>query len=134
MGDAFVNTGVEPGHVGGGETQLGAGLHQDLLHAPGGERGDEADLLRYQRSRPPDLSHHRPKSFADLVDTSFDLVVSLTPEAHHQALKLAEGKAMDAIYWPTPDPTLAEGSRDQVVEAYRAFRDELRKRIRERFA
>ena len=80
-----------------------------------------------------DLSHHRPKSFADLVDTSFDLVISLTPEAHHQALKLAEGKAMEAVYWPTPDPTGASGSREQILDAYRQARDYLKARIVERF-
>ena len=81
-----------------------------------------------------DLSHHRPKSFRDLMDTSFDLVISLTPEAHHQALELTDGRAMEAIYWPTPDPTTATGSREQILDAYRGTRDHLRRRIEERFS
>jgi len=80
-----------------------------------------------------DLSHHRPKAFADLTDTSFDLVISLTPEAHHQALQMTGGRAMDALYWPTPDPTLATGSRDQMLEAYRHTRDYLKGRIQAQF-
>lgn len=80
-----------------------------------------------------DLSHHRPKAFADLTDTSFDLVVSLTPEAHHQALDMASGRAMEALYWPTPDPTLATGSRDQILDAYRQARDHLKARIQAQF-
>jgi protein-tyrosine-phosphatase len=80
-----------------------------------------------------DLSHHRPKAFDDLTDTSFDLVVSLTPEAHHRALQMTEGRAMEAVYWPTPDPTLATGSRDQILDAYRQARDHLKARILDRF-
>jgi len=36
-------------------------------------------------------------------------------------------------YWPTVDPTAIEGSREQRLDAYRAVRDELMARIRERF-
>src|SRR3954449_1156707 len=32
-----------------------------------------------------ELARHRPKTFVDLEDSSFDLVVSLTPEAQHRA-------------------------------------------------
>ena len=78
-------------------------------------------------------THELTLYVADLVDTSFDLVISLTPEAHHQALKLAEGKAMEAVYWPTPDPTGATGSREQILDAYRAARDYLKVRIVTRF-
>jgi protein-tyrosine-phosphatase len=80
-----------------------------------------------------DLSHHHPKAFSDLTDTSFDLVVSLTPEAHHHALAMSKDKAMEAVYWPTPDPTLAAGNREAVLDAYRQARDHLRSRIVERF-
>jgi protein-tyrosine-phosphatase len=80
-----------------------------------------------------DLSHHHPKSFDDLRDGSFDLVISLTPEAHHRAGEFARGKAMETLYWPTHDPTDAAGSREAVLDAYRATRDHLRARIIERF-
>lgn len=80
-----------------------------------------------------DLSTHEPHSFADLHDTSFDVVVSLTPEAHHQALELTRTMAVEAEYWATLDPTLVGGSREQRLEAYRDCRDTLMKRIKERF-
>ncbi|HEX4179561.1 MAG TPA: low molecular weight phosphatase family protein [Caulobacteraceae bacterium] len=80
-----------------------------------------------------DLTRHRSKSFDDLTDTSFDLVISLTPHAQHRAVELARGRAIDIEYWPTMDPTLASGSRDAVLDAYRATRDDLRRRIFERF-
>jgi protein-tyrosine-phosphatase len=80
-----------------------------------------------------DLKGHRPKSFDDLEDGSFDLVISLTPEAQHRAVELARGRAVQIEYWPVPDPTLVSGSRETVLEAYRATRDHLLDRIRKRF-
>ena len=80
-----------------------------------------------------DLSRHRSKSFDDLVDTSFDLVISLTPHAQHRAVELARGRAIEIEYWAIMDPTLVSGSRDAMLDAYRATRDDLRRRILERF-
>jgi protein-tyrosine-phosphatase len=80
-----------------------------------------------------DLIGHRPKSFDDLDDGSFDLVISLTPEAQHRAVELARGRAVEIEYWPVPDPTLVSGSREMVLEAYRYTRDHLLDRIRKRF-
>ncbi len=80
-----------------------------------------------------DLSRHRPKTFDELEDDSFDLVISLTPEAQHRAVELARGRAIEMEYWPTHDPTLTLGSREAVLEAYRAVRDGLQARILERF-
>lgn len=80
-----------------------------------------------------DLKGHRPKSFDDLDDGSFDLVISLTPEAQHRAVELARGRAVEIEYWPVPDPTLVSGSRETVLEAYRYTRDHLLDRIRKRF-
>jgi len=80
-----------------------------------------------------DISGHVPKSFDALEDQSFDLVISLTPEAQHRAVELARGRALEMEYWPTIDPTLTSGSREQRMEAYRRTCDELDRRILERF-
>ncbi|MDB5427000.1 MAG: phosphotyrosine protein phosphatase [Phenylobacterium sp.] len=80
-----------------------------------------------------DLTAHRPKSFDELEDNSFDLVVSLTPEAQHRAVELARSRAADIEYWPTFDPTLTDGSREARLAAYREVRDGLARRIAERF-
>jgi protein-tyrosine-phosphatase len=80
-----------------------------------------------------DMTRHRPQSFEDLDDTSFDLVVSLSPEAHHRALELTRTMAIEAEYWPTIDPTATVGSREQILEAYRSVRDGLFKRIKAQF-
>ena len=83
-----------------------------------------------------DISKHRPMSFEELDDwegLNFDLIVTLSPEAHHRALDLTRTVAAEVEYWPTPDPTDTEGTREQRLEAYRAVRDMLLTRIRERF-
>jgi protein-tyrosine-phosphatase len=84
-----------------------------------------------------DLSRHKPKSLEDLEEYEgfdFDLVISLSPEAHHAALELTRAHPVEVEYWPTSDPTLAEGNREQRLDAYRAVRDELMQRVRARFA
>jgi len=80
-----------------------------------------------------ELSEHQAKTFDDLEDESFDLVVSLTPEAQHRAVELARGRATHIEYWPTFDPTLIEGAREARLAAYRQVRDALAARITTRF-
>jgi protein-tyrosine-phosphatase len=84
-----------------------------------------------------DINAHRPVTFEELDDLeglNFDLIVTLSPEAHHKALELNRTLAADVEYWPTADPTAIEGSREQRMNAYREVRDQLLKRIRERFS
>lgn len=83
-----------------------------------------------------DLSKHKPMTVEDREEEqglSFDLAVSLSPQAHHRALELTRALPLEVEYWPTPDPTAVEGSREQRLDAYRAVRDELVKRIKTRF-
>jgi protein-tyrosine-phosphatase len=83
-----------------------------------------------------DISRHKPITFEELADLeglNFDLIVTLSPEAHHRALELTRTSAVDVEYWPTADPTDAEGNREQRLDAYRAVRDQLSTRIRARF-
>ena len=84
-----------------------------------------------------DIKAHRPMTFEELEDLeglNFDLIVTLSPEAHHKALELTRTIAADVEYWPTPDPSAVEGTREQRLDAYRDVRDQLTRRIRERFA
>lgn len=82
-----------------------------------------------------DVSLHSPHTLADLGDTSFDLIVSLSPEAHHQALELTRTMAVEVVYWATFDPTIMIGqaNRDQILDAYRSVRDDLFTRIKDHF-
>jgi protein-tyrosine-phosphatase len=80
-----------------------------------------------------DIAGHRPKTFDDLEDTSFDLVVSLSPEAQHSAVELTRSAATELEFWHIFDPSIVEGGREARLDAYRRVRDELLARIRERF-
>jgi protein-tyrosine-phosphatase len=83
-----------------------------------------------------DIARHKPVTFEELDELeglSFDLIVTLSPPAHHKALELSRTNAAEVEYWPTVDPTAIEGSREQRLDAYREVRDQLLARIRERF-
>jgi protein-tyrosine-phosphatase len=102
-----------------------AGVKAGELDALGDEAMDEIGI---------EISGYRPKTFEDLEDGSFDLVITLSPEAQHRAMELTRTSSVTVEYWPTMDPTAVEGSREQRMDAYRMVRDELVKRIRARFA
>ena len=83
-----------------------------------------------------DISRHKPMTFEELDDwegLNFDLIITLSPEAHHKALELTRTLAADVEYWPTIDPTSTEGNREQRLQAYREVCDGLQMRIRKRF-
>jgi protein-tyrosine-phosphatase len=81
------------------------------------------------------IAGHRPNTLSELNDTSFDLIVTLSPEAHHQALELTRTMAVDVEYWPTIDATVmaGQGTREQTLMHYRGVRDQLFERIKKRF-
>ncbi len=80
-----------------------------------------------------DVAHHTSRRFDNLNDSSFDLVIALTPEAKARAEEVMRGQATEIEFWPTFDPTTVEGSRDHRMEAYREVRDELEALIERRF-
>ena len=83
-----------------------------------------------------DARKHKPRTLrgaGGLGRLNFDLIITLSPEAHHTALELTRTIAVEVEYWPTPDPTLVQGSREQMLDAYRGVRDLLTRRIKERW-
>ncbi len=97
----------------------------------GARKGDAPDpfVTSVMDEEGVDVSRHRPKTFDMLDDLNFDLIVTLTPEAHHRALEFVRTLSAEVQYWPTFDPSLAQGSREQVLAEYRAVRDGLDRRI-----
>lgn len=111
------------------EQQFGRRLHVESAGVRPGERNPF--VVGVMEEVGIDLSRHRPQTFEDLEDTCFDLIVTLSPEAHHRALEFTRTMAVEVIYWPTLDATAIEGSRVAVLDAYRSVRDALAARIRE---
>ncbi len=105
---------------------------RDIYFASAGVREGEPDpfAVAVMAEIGVDISTHRPQAFEDLEDSSFDLIVSLSPEAHHKALEFTRTLACDVLYWPTIDPTATEGARERRLDAYREVRDLLARRIK----
>ena len=79
------------------------------------------------------LDRRQPQTLDQLEDDYFDLIVTLAPEAHHTALDMNRSNAVDVVYWPTPDPSVVAGTREQILAAYRQVRDHLGALIEARF-
>ena len=101
----------------------------------GVREGDEVDpfAVAVMEEIGIDISRHRCRTFEDLEDTNFDLIVSLSPEAQHRAIEMTRTMACDVEFWNTFDPTLVDGTRDAMLEAYRHVRDGLLARVKQRF-
>ena len=106
---------------------------RDIYFASAGVRAGELDgfAISAMDELGIDISKHRPHTFEDLEDSSFDVIISLSPEAHHRALEFTRTMAVEVIYWPTIDPTAVQGTRENMLDAYRGVRDGLQKKIKE---
>lgn len=96
-----------------------------------GERDPFVDAVLEEAGLPP--RKEQTVALEDMEDAYFDLIVTLAPEAHHAALELTRTMAIDVEYWPTPDPSVAAGTRVQIMDAYRDVLTRLKERIEARF-
>jgi protein-tyrosine-phosphatase len=80
-----------------------------------------------------DLKMHRPHSFEDLEDSAFDLLVTLSTEAKTKADDMSRTMAIEIENWSVVDPSQTQGSREQILDAYREVRDDIVKKVRQRF-
>lgn len=110
--------------------------HRVYVDSVGVRLGDpDAFVVAVMEEIGIDLSRHRPKTFDQLEDTSYDLVISLSPDAHHRAVELTRTMACELEYWQTFDATVVTlGSRKTILDAYRGVRDSLHERILRRFS
>jgi len=113
-------------------------LGRTIYAASAGVRKDELDPFAVAALDEVgvDIARHRPITFEELEDwhgLNFDLIVTLSPEAHHRALDFARNTATEVEYWPVPDATAVDGSRETRLQAYRQVRDLILRRLKERF-
>ncbi|CAN7419535.1 low molecular weight phosphatase family protein [Rhizobium rhizogenes] len=95
-----------------------------------GERNSFVDVVLEEIGL--SLGRRQPQTLEDLEDDFFDLIITLSPEAHHAALELTRANAIDVIYWPTMDPSAIGDTREQILSAYRDVRDYLQGLIESR--
>ena len=74
-----------------------------------------------------------PRGVEEVKLGRFDLIIAMSPQAQHRALELTRNTRTAVEYWPVVDPSLVDGSREQRLAAYRAVRDELLKKLEQRF-
>ena len=81
-----------------------------------------------------DMCQHNGKTFDDLEDSYFDLVIPLSPEALHKAVEMTRVMACEVEFWNTFDPSIIESDdREIMLDAYRTVRDQLMEKIKARF-
>ena len=81
-----------------------------------------------------DITGHRAKTFEDLEDSYFDLIIPLSPEAQHRAVEMTRVMAVEIEFWNTFDPSIIDSdSREHRLDAYRLVRDQLMERLKVRF-
>ena len=80
-----------------------------------------------------DLKKHRPHSFEDLEDSAFDLLITLSPEAKAKADDMSRTMAIETENWAIVDPSQTQGSREQILDSYREVRDDIVKKVMQRF-
>lgn len=97
-----------------------------------GQRDPFVDAVLAEKSL--SLGDREPQLLDDLDDAYFDLIVTFAPEAHHAALELTRASSVEVEYWPTPDPSAAAGTREQIMSGYRDVRDRIEARLLQRFA
>ena len=80
-----------------------------------------------------DLKKHRPHSFEDLEDSAFDLLITLSPEAKAKADDMSRTMAIETENWAITDPSQTQGSREQILDSYRQVRDDIVRKVKQRF-
>jgi protein-tyrosine-phosphatase len=80
------------------------------------------------------LSISAPPQHVDALKLGrFGLIVALSPQAQHRALELTRNLPVPVEFWQVGDPSLTDGSREQRLASYRMVRDDLLKKLKERF-
>jgi protein-tyrosine-phosphatase len=85
-----------------------------------------------------ELSRHRTRSFDDLMEwgdnlDSYDLIVALSPAAQRRALEYTRFYSLEVEYWQMMDPSGFGDSREVKLNKYRVVRNQIAKKISERF-
>lgn len=100
------------------------------IESVGVEKGDRDEFaVAVMAEAGIDIEGHVPKSFEELPDEVFDIVIALTPEAREKARILTRAAPPTLWFWPTQDPAEIQGSRELRLDAYRQVRNSLYGRI-----
>jgi protein-tyrosine-phosphatase len=85
-----------------------------------------------------ELSRHRSRSFEEMQQwgddlSGFDLIIALSPASQRLALDMTRHYHLEVEYWPIMDPTGLGEAREAKLAAYRQTRDQIVRRMQDRF-
>lgn len=78
-----------------------------------------------------DISHHTSKHLQQYLNEEFDEVITVCDSAN--GLCPVFPNAKHRLHWSIDDPTRVSGSAQEVLDAFRKARDELKSRIQAEF-
>ena len=81
-----------------------------------------------------DFSFEDPHTLSEVSLDGFDLIVTLSRESTEFVAERARTMAITHLAWPVDDPTLADGSRERRLQAYRTVRDRIRQLMKEQIS
>ena len=113
---------------------LAKALYPDSRIASCGLAAGELDdlMVAVMRERGIDMSEHESHTL-DEVGDKYDVAVALTPEAADAARAYFAGSSTEVESWELPDPTRFYYDVRQMMNDYRAVRDNIEMRLKRRF-
>jgi len=118
-----------------GRSQMAEALARKLL-PPGihvGSAGSEpaaavnAHAVAVMKEIGIDISDQRPSPIAEVPWGDIDTVITLCQEE----VGMVSPRGMAQYHWPLPDPAAVQGSEDEVRNAFRKTRDDIRHRLQD---
>jgi len=107
---------------------LGRAIYID---SAGLQRADrDAFALAVLKESGIDLDEDEHRTLREVDVEGFDLVITLSGEAHAVISERLRATAQHHLNWPIDDPTMAGRTRDTKLAAYRAVRDQIRSLIK----
>jgi thioredoxin type arsenate reductase len=108
-------------HFGSGKLEVfSAGTRPCFVHPLAIQAMSEAGI---------DITSHRSKSVNEFVDEEFDYVITVCDNAREECPYLPGAHVM--IHKPFEDPSFAEGTPDERLDAFRRVRDVIRDEMKE---
>jgi protein-tyrosine-phosphatase len=96
--------------------------------------GDLDDLMiAVMREKGVDMGEHDAQTLADVAEQKTDLVIAFTEAASEAAKAAFDGTDTPIELWPLPDPTQDSLDVRAMMNNYRAIRDNIETRLKQRF-
>jgi protein-tyrosine-phosphatase len=105
-----------------------------FIASAGLEKGSsDAFVAAILHERGLSVPSSEPQSLEEITNSNFDVIVTLSRQAHEYGYDFVKTHSINVEYWPVDDPSLTIGNREQILESYRGVFNDLETRIKNRF-